>query len=159
MTKISVAFLQLVIVGIGLLTITFMIWAPLLEGRATHLSLFQIYADPFILYAYAASISFFVGLFQAFTLLKYVGQNKVFTSSSVRTLSTIKYCALLLCAFILGAAMYIRIFHHKDDDPAGFLVLCFVTSFSSFIVATAAGIFEKLLQSAVEMKNENDLTV
>jgi len=159
MTKFSIAFLQAVILLIGFLFIVFLAWMPLMEGRATHLSLMQIYLDPFILYIYMASIAFFAGLYQAFKLLMYIGQNKVFTFSSVQTLKTIKYCAWILSGFIVLAGIYIRLFHHKDDDPAGFLAICMITAFSSFVVATAAAIFEKLLQSAVEMKNENDLTV
>ena len=49
--------------------------------------------------------------------------------------------------------------HPKDDDPAGFLALCIVTSFGSVVIATAAAIFEKILQNAVDMKSENDLTI
>jgi hypothetical protein len=34
-----------------------------------------------------------------------------------------------------------------------------VTTFVSIVVATAAAIFEKLLQNAIDMKSENDLTI
>jgi hypothetical protein len=43
------------------------------------------------------------------------------------------------------AGLYIRIFHNKDDDPAGFLAMCIVTTFVSIVVATAAAVFEKNL--------------
>lgn len=159
MTKFSVVFLQLVILLIGLITITFLIWAPLIEGRATNLNLFRIYTDPFILLAYTGSITFFIALYQAFKLLSYIGQNKVFSFSAVQTLKIIKYCAIILGGFIFFSGLYIRIFHNKEDDPAGFVAICIVTTFSSFVVATAAAIFEKLLQNAVDIKTENDLTV
>jgi len=47
----------------------------------------------------------------------------------------------------------------KDDDPAGFIALCVVTTFISIVIATAAAVFERTLQSAVDIKSENDLTV
>lgn len=159
MTKFSNAFLQFVIVLIGLITITFLIWAPLNEGRATNLNLFRIYADPFILLVYTASIAFFAALYQAFKLLRYIGQNQVFTSGAVKTLQKIKHFGIILCGLILFIGLYIKIFHSEEDDPAGFIAICIVTTFSSFVVATAAAIFEKLLQNAVDMKTENDLTV
>ena len=59
----------------------------------------------------------------------------------------------------MAAGLYVRIFHHKDDDPAGFLAMCIVTTFVSIVVATAAAIFEKILQNAIDMKSENDLTI
>ena len=159
MTRLSITFLQAVLILIGVITFIILIWVPLNEGRATTLSLFHIYTDPLILYIYTASITFFAALYQAFKLLIYISQNKVFTSKAVKTLQKIKYCGIILCGLILFVGFYIKIFHSKEDDPAGFLAICIVTTFSSFVVATAAAIFEKLLQNAVDIKTENDLTV
>ncbi len=159
MKKSSTIFLQVVIVLIGIVALAIMIRLPLTEGRATNLDLLHIYADPFILYGYLASIAFFVALYQAFKLLGYIGQNKVFSLNSVKALRTIKYCAIVLSIFIVIAGLYIKLFHATDDDPAGFLAMCIVTTFVSIVVATAAAVFEKTLQHAVDMKSENDLTV
>jgi len=52
--------------------------------------------------------------------------------------------------------VFIRIFHNKDDDPAGFLAMCFVATFASVVVATAAAVFEKILQNGVDIKSENE---
>lgn len=159
MKRISSVFLQLVIVLIGIVALAILIRIPLTEGRATNLDLFSIYTDPFILYGYAASIAFFVALYKAFKLLGYIGQNEVFSSKSVKALKSIKYCTIVLSILIVAAGLYIRIFHSKEDDPAGFLAICIVTTFVSIVVATAAAIFEKLLQNAIDIKSENDLTI
>lgn len=159
MKKISIVFLQAVLVLIGIIALVILIWFPLTEGRATNLDLFSIYADPFILYGYAASITFFVALYKAFRLLGYVGQNKVFSSNAVNALKSIKYCAIVLSILIVGAGLFIRLSHNKDDDPAGFLAICIVAVFVSIVMATAAAIFEKILQNAIDMKSENDLTI
>ncbi|TCK85809.1 DUF2975 domain-containing protein [Albibacterium bauzanense] len=159
MKRISIIFLQAVVVLIDIVALAILIRFPLTEGRAANLDLFSIYFDPFILYGYAASIAFFVALYNAFKLLRYIGQNKVFSSNSVKTLKSIKYCAFILSILIVLAGLYIRLFHSKEDDPAGFLAICIVTTFVSIVVATAAAIFEKLLQNAIDMKSENDLTI
>jgi hypothetical protein len=159
MKRISIIFLQTVIVLIGIVALVMMIRLPLTEGRAKNLNLFSIYSDPFILYGYASSIVFFVALYKAFKLLGYIGQNKVFSSNSVGTLKSIKYCAIVLSILIVTAGLYIRISHNKEDDPAGFLAICIVTTLVSIVVATAAAIFEKILQNAIDMKSENDLTI
>ena len=143
MKKISIRFLQAVIVLIGIVVLAVLIRFPLTEGRAANLDLLSIYADPFILYGYAASIAFFIGLYKAFKLLGYIGQNKVFSSDSVGSLKSIKYCAIGLSILIVMAGLYIKISHNKEDDPAGFLAICIVTTFASLVVATAAAIFEK----------------
>ena len=159
MKRTSILFLQAVIVLIGIVALVILIRFPLTEGRAANLDLFSIYFDPFILYGYAASIAFFVALYKAFKLLGYVGQNKVFSSNSVRALKGIKRCAIVLGILIVMAGLYIRITHNEEDDPAGFLAICIVTTFVSIVVATAAAIFEKILQNAIDMKSENDLTI
>jgi hypothetical protein len=159
MKRISIIFLQAVIVLIGIVALAILIRFPLIEGRAANLDLFSIYFDPFILYGYATSIAFFVALYKAFKLLGYIGQNKVFSSNAVKTLKSIKYCAIVLSVLIVAAALYIRTSHNKEDDPAGFLAICIVTTFVSVVVATAAAIFEKILQNAIDMKSENDLTI
>ena len=159
MSRISTLFLQAVIVLIGLVALAMLITFPLLEGRAANLDVFSIYADPFILYGYAASIAFFIALYKAFRLLGYIGQNKVFSSESVGALKGIKHCAIALSILIVAAGLYIRVAHHEDDDPAGFIAICIVTTFVSLVVATAAAVFEKILQNALDMKSENDLTI
>jgi hypothetical protein len=109
---------------IAIVVIAIMIRFPLAEGRAENLNLFSIYSDPFILYGYAASIQFFIALYNGFKLLGHIGQNKAFSLNSVRALRSIKYCAILLSIFIVIAALYIRIFHNKNDDPVGFISMC-----------------------------------
>lgn len=159
MKRISIVFLQAVIVLIGIVTLVILIWLPLTEGRATNLDLLNIYSDKFILYGYTTSIPFFVALYNAFKLLGCIGQNKVFSTNAVNTLKNIKYCAIVLSILIVAAGLFIRFTHNKEDDPAGFLAICIVTTFVSIVVATAAAIFEKILQNAVDMKSENDLTI
>lgn len=160
MKRGSTIFLQAVIVLIGIGVLALMLLEPHFEGRNAHATFFQIYFnDPFLAYAYIASLPFFVALYQAFTLLRYIGQNKVFSQAAVNTLRIIKYCAIALGVLIVTAGIYIRIFHAKDDDPAGFLAMCIVTTFVSIVIATAAAVFERLLQNAVDIKSENDLTV
>jgi hypothetical protein len=161
MKRSSTIFLQVVIVFIGIGALAFMLWEPHLEGRNAHATLFQIYFnDPFLAYAYIASIAFFVALSQAFKLLGYVGRNEVFSQRSVKALRTIKYCAMSLVGFLAGAEAYFFIVQRgKVDDIAGGVMMGLFLTFVSLVVATAAAVFEKTLQSAVELKSENDLTV
>ena len=158
MKKSSTIFLQVVIVLIGIGALALMLRFPLTEGRAVNLDLFSIYADPFIVYMYLASIAFFVALYQTFKLLGYIGQNKVFSLNSVKALRTIKYCAFVLSILIVMAMLYIMM-SHGDDDAAGAIAMGIVTTFVSIVIATAAAVFERTLQNAVDLKSENDLTV
>ena len=160
MKRGSTIFLQVVIVALGIAVLALMLWEPHLEGRNVNATFFEIYfKDPFLAYAYTASIAFFVALYQAFRLLGYIGQNKVFSLNSVRALRTIKYCAVSLVGFILAAEAYIFIAVRGTDDIAGGVAIGLVLIFISVVTATAAAVFERLLQNAVDIKSENDLTV
>jgi hypothetical protein len=160
MKKSSTVFLQVVIVLIGIGALALLLWEPQLEGRNAHATLFEIYfKDPFLACVYIGSIPFFVALYQAVKVLGYAGQNKIFSQGAVNALRTIKYCAIVLSLLIVLAGLYIRIFHAEGDDPAGFLAMCIVTTFVSIVIATVAAMFERILQNAVDIKSENDLTV
>ena len=159
MKKSSTIILQAVIVLIGIGALVFMLWEPHIEGRNINATLFQIYFnDPFLAWAYTASISFFVALYQAFKLLGDIGRNEVFSERSVRALRTIKYCARTIVGFIVPAEAYLFI-ARPGDDIAGGVAMGILISFISIVVAAAAAVFEKTLQSAVDIKSENDLTV
>ena len=159
MVRNSVLFLRVVIVLIGIGTLALMLWEPHIEGRNLQATLFEIYfKDPFLAYAYVASLPFFVALYQAFTLLRYIEQNKVFSPAAVKALGAIKYCAIALTAFIVAPVAYLFI-ARPDDDIAGGVAVGLFIIFCSVVIATAAAVFERLLQNAVDIKSENDLTV
>ena len=135
-----------------------MLWEPHIEGRNKHATPFQIYfKDPFLAYAYVASIPFFVALYQAFKVLGYAGQNKVFSQEAVNAVRTIKYCALAIIGFVAVSVLFM-ISADRDDRPAGLFMRILIT-FPSIVVAAAAAMFERVLQNAVDLKSENDLTV
>ena len=157
MKRSSTAFLQIVIVLIGMGALAFLLWEPHVEGVNSHATLFQKYFNLFVAYVYIASIPFFVALYQAFKVLGYASQNRVFTHEAVRALRTIKYCALALIGFV-AVSFFFMIGGDREDRPGGTFMRILVT-FPSIIVATAAAISERILQNAVDIKSENDLTV
>ena len=158
MKRSSTAFLQVVIVLISIGALALMLWEPHIEGRNVHATLFEIYfKDPFLAYAYIASIPFFMALYQAFKVLEYVKQNKTFSQATVKALRTIKYCAIAIIGFVAVSIIFI-IFADKDDRPAGVFMRILIT-FVSIVIATSAAVFERILQNAVDIKSENDLTI
>ena len=151
-------FLRVVLVLFGIGAVALLLWEPHIEGRNAHATLFAIYfKDPFLAYAYVASIPFFVGLYHAFKVLGYAGRNKEFSSSAVRSVRTIKYCAIALVGFVALGEVFIML--SDSDDHAGGVFVGVLITFASIVVATAMAVFERALQNAVDMKSENDLTV
>ena len=158
MKRSSTIFLQIVIVLIGIGALALMLWEPHIEGRNAHATLFEIYfKDPFLAYVYIASIPFFAALYQAFKVLGYAGQNKVFSQAAVRSLRTIRFCALAIIGFVAVGEVFIML--SNSDDRAGGVFMGILITFGSIVIATAAAMFERILQNAVDIKSENDLTV
>jgi len=154
----STLFLKGVLLLIAAGVLAGMLWFPQTEGRAVNLDLLSIYADPLIIYVYLASIPFFVGLYQAFKLLTFIEANQAFCQGAVDTLKQMKVASLSLIGLIAGALLYIRFFV-QGDDPAGPTALGIALAFAFGVIATAAAVFQKLFQNAVDIKAENDLTV
>ena len=157
--RIPVLFLQVALVLFGLVVLALLIVMPLKEGRAQDLDLWSVYTDPFILFGYAASIAFFVGLYYGIRLLHRIGNNSLFSPPSGKLLRTMRVCTLILGLCVVLAGMYIRLFHHPDDDPAGFLALCIAVTFALLVVTAAISVVEKLLRKAIELQSENELTI
>jgi hypothetical protein len=157
MKRGSTIFLQVIIVLVGIGALAFMLWEPHVEGVNAHATLFQMYFNSFVIYAFIGSTPFFAALYHAFKVLGYVRQNKTFSQAAVNSLRIIKYCALTLIGFVAVSVIFM-IGGDREDRPAGLFMRILVT-FPAIIVATAAAISERILQNAVDLKSENDLTV
>jgi hypothetical protein len=158
MRRGSILFLRAVILLVGVGVLAGLLWEPQVEGRNVNADLATIYfRDPFLAYAYVGSLPFFFGLYQAFKLLGYVGQGQAFSPGAIKALRYIKYCALAVIGFIVGGEAYIIL--GVSDDRAGGVAMGIVMSFACVVTATAAMVLERVLQSAVDLKSEHDLTV
>lgn len=113
---------------------------------------------PIVIGMYLTTVPFFIALYQTLKLLHYVDTNKAFSNLSVKALKYIKYCAASVGAFYTAGMPYIYLAAQQDDAP-GVIVIGLVIAFASIVIAFFAAVLQKLLQSAIDIKSENDLTV
>ena len=159
MKRGSILFLRAVILLVGVGVLAGLLWEPQIEGRNVNADLVTIYfRDPFLAYVYVGALPVFYGLYQGFKLLGYVGQGRAISPGAVEALRRIKYCALAVIAFIVGAEAYI-ILLVVEDDKAGGVAMGVFTGFACVVTVAAAAVFERVLQSAVDLKSDHDLTV
>jgi len=150
--RISTIFLQAVTVLVGIGAVALLLWEPHIEGRNAHATLFQIYFnDPFLAFAYIASFSFFAGLYQAFRLLGYARDNKMFSQASVKAMRTIRFCAIAMIGFVTAGEILIML--ADSDDRAGGVFMGILIAFGSLVVVAAAAMFEQILRDAMSMKS------
>lgn len=113
---------------------------------------------PILLGLYVPTIPFYIALHQTLKLLSYIDQNKAFSELSIKALKTIKYCALAISGFFTAGLPYIYLVAEEDDAP-GVIVIGMLLAFAPMVVAVFAAVLQKLLQNAIAIKSENDLTV
>ena len=154
MKRGSTIFLKGVVILIGLIVLALCIFGlPRIIG-----SINMGGYDPILLGMYVTAIPFYIALYQALKLLSYIDRNIVFSDLSVKALNYIKYSAITISALYVAGMPYIYYVANEDDAP-GVILIGLVIIFASFVIATAAAVFQRLLQNAIDIKSENDLTV
>ncbi|MEB9409742.1 DUF2975 domain-containing protein [Bacillus cereus] len=106
---------------------------------------------------YGAAVPFYVALYQAFNLLQYIDENTAFSELSVKALKNIKRCAITISGLYVLSLPLFHFIAKKMDPPIGLVGLIIV--FASLVIAVFAAILQRLLQEAINIKSENDLTV
>jgi len=124
----------------------------------------QLYPDSryiqYLLYIdlYATAIPFYWALYQSYKLLTYIDKSKAFSELSVRALQVIKYCAVTFSGlYAIGLPLF-YLLAEKDDAP-GIIVIALILIFAAIVIAVFAAVLQRLLQEAIDIKSENDLTV
>lgn len=134
-------------------------WVPLIATRAPiYYPTLSHWSYVVMAGLYITALAFFVALYQAFKLLRLIDKNETFSDASVKALRHITTCAVIISGFYVMSLPVLYLLAEIDDAP-GFIVLGLVILFASLIIAVFAAVLKKLLQSAIEIKSENDLTV
>lgn len=116
------------------------------------------YYGPLLLSLYIPAMPFYIALYQALKLLEYIDKNQAFSNYAVTAFKRIKLCAIAISGLFVLGLPYIFYVGDSDDAP-GVVLLALVIIFASLVIGTFAAVLQKLIQSAVDIKVENDLTV
>ena len=113
---------------------------------------------PILIDIYVSAIPFFAALYQALRLLSYIDKNKAFSQASVKALKNIKHCAIIISTLYVVIMPFVYLVAEKDDAP-GLIIIGMIPIFASIVIAVFAAVLQRLLQDAIDIKSENDLTV
>ena len=148
--KLTTLFLKLAVILIGIPVIALCIfWLP---GFANYLH-YSI-----VIGMYGSAISFFFALYQALKLLSYIDKNIAFSELSVNALKYIKYCAITIGILYAVIAPFLIPIANFDDSP-GLACIPLIIILASSVIAVFAAVLQRLLQDAIDIKSDNDLTV
>ena len=113
---------------------------------------------PILIGMYVSAVPFYTALYNAFRILSYIDKNKAFSQISVKALKNITYCAIAISTLYLGLMPFVYLLAEQEDAP-GLIIMGMVPIFASMVVAVFAAVLQRLLQDAIAIKSENDLTV
>ncbi|MCH1627702.1 DUF2975 domain-containing protein [Fredinandcohnia quinoae] len=160
MKRVSTLFLKIAVILIGIPILALCIFlVPELGNVAEEMLPDFAYIKYLVsIVFYASAIPFYFALYQAFKLLRYIDKNEAFSQISVTALMKIKYSAIIIsCLHVLALPLF-YVFAELDDAP-GVIFVGLVVPFASMVIAVFAAVLQKLLQEAIDIKSENDLTV
>lgn len=162
MTRGSIIFLKIVIslVAAGAIAICIFALPSMAADDATRHPDLAWQQYPFLAYAYILCILFLYALYHGFKLLTYADADKVFSELSVKSLASIKYCALTAGALVVAGVVLIMIMAAgKNEDITGIVMMGVIVTLGALIGATVVAVLQRHVEKAIELKSENDLTV
>ncbi|MEK7584944.1 MAG: DUF2975 domain-containing protein [Patescibacteria group bacterium] len=106
-----------------------------------------------ILGLYATAIPFFIALWQALKLLRYLDQGTAFSTLSAEALNKIKRCAVVIAVLYVGGVPLLFPIAETDDAP-GLVVIGMAIALAPITVAVFTTILERLLQTTLDQKSK-----
>ena len=151
--KIAVVMLGIPVAALCLLLL------PFIARDAAQSSIRMAYVIYGILILmYISVVPFFAALYQGFRLLGYIDSNKAFSELSLKSIQKIRSCAAAISIIYLFAMPLFYIVAEIDDAP-GVILVGMIFVFAPLTVTVFAAILKKLLKNAIDLKNDNELTI
>ena len=160
MIKGSTIFLRLALIGLGALVsiiVGAVLWT-IYSNWNPELSGIDYVRWPTMLALTIAATAFYVACVQAWRLLGYADKNKPFSKDSVKALKRIQYAAFVVGGMLLVLMPWVYWAAQQDDAP-GLVIIGTAFAMTPIVVGVFAGVLRRLIQNALDLKSENDLTV
>ncbi len=107
---------------------------------------------PIIVVMYIAAVPILIALYQSFKFLNFVDKNMTFTEQAIKTLKTVRYCAMTMAGLHTVAFPFFAILGELDDAP-GAIVIGFGFIFVPIVIATFVNLIEGLFKQVMSGQN------
>lgn len=158
MTKASTNFLKMSVLLIGLTVLFICIFLlPWLSNYTVNMyPEFAHLQYPILIGVYLTVIPFFIALYEAVRLLRLIERGEAFSELAVFSLGRIKSSAIAI--FILYIVGMIYLMTQSALHPS-IAIVGLVIVFATVVIYVFTTVLRELLKSALDIKNENDLTI
>ena len=151
--KIAVVMLGIPVAALSVLLLP---WIARDAAQSSIRMAYVIYG--ILILMYISVVPFFAALYQGFRLLGYIDSNKAFSELSLKSIQKIRSCAAAISIIYLFAMPLFYIVAEIDDAP-GVILVGMIFVFAPLTVTVFAAILKKLLKNAIDLKNDNELTI
>lgn len=158
MKRYSTTFLKIAVFLIGIPVLALCIYGAVELVNNPFNPTYALVLYPIVIGIYTSAVPFYFALYKALRLLSFIDNNKAFSQMSVDALKSIKYCANIITVIYVVILPFVYLVAEKDDAP-GLIIVGMVPIFAAMVIAVFAAVLQRLLQDAINIKEENDLTV
>lgn len=163
MRQVSTLFLKVAVIALGIpvLALCIFVLPRFFATAADHAAQGDTLGFIFLgilVVMYITVIPFFFALYQTLKLLGFIEKDQAFSHLSVTALKKIKNSAKVISILYLVILPLVYIVAEWDDAP-GLILVGMVMIGAPFAIAVFASVLQRLLQSAIDMKEENELTI
>lgn len=158
MKKGTTTFLKVAIFMVGMIVLALCtLWLPGIANGGAEMNPEYVYLRlPILLGINITTIPFYLALYQAFKLLKYIDTENAFSTRSVLSLGQIKnYAIAIIVLYAIGMILLVI----QNALHPSIAIIGLVIIFATLVIAFFAAVLQELLKSALEIKAENDLTI
>ena len=149
--KLTIILLSIPVLALGIYGLPWLAKNPANSDYANMLY-------PILIGMYVSVIPFFIALYQSFKLLNIIDKNQAFSELSVKGLKNIKFCAIAFSGVYVLIMPFVFLLAELDDAP-GLVIVGMVPIFASIVIAVFAAVLVKLFKDAINIKDDNDLTI
>lgn len=142
----------------GIMGIVLCFWFAPVFGKmmaANDPSLAHMYW-PCLIYIWLACVPVYLALFDAWKIFSNIGDDKSFVTENIHRLKRITKLSIVeVLMYFLAAIVLLLV----DMVNIQIFIVIFIILFASMFVAVCASVLSHLVSKAVELQNENDLTI
>lgn len=150
--------MAVVLIGIPILALCVIIISWIIRDASTSSTKMATVLYGILAVMVVSAVPFFMALYQAFKLLNFIDLNNAFSELSVIALKNIKhYAAAISGLYVLSMPLFFIV--GEVDDAPGVILVGMVFVFAPLVISVFAAVLQKLLQNAIEIKQDNDLTI
>lgn len=158
MRKASTLFLRLIIALFGVVILAICIYIVPKLGNIVGLYYSNGWKMIVLGCLYGAAFPCFWALYHTWNILNYIDRQEAFTHNSTAALTHIKLSAIaisMIHAMLLPFAYGIA----EVEDAPGLIILVGIIPGAAMVIAVFAAVLQRLLVEALQIKQDNELTI